>query len=152
MGPRRTVSGWHTNFDPQTTTQTQLVFIVPTDATWKGAQLVLSQPNKEPATLALDGPVPAAINPLTVKNIGQATADQLVYRIVSASLDLDSNGTRADLGKRFLHLTVHLINNSTFAGGVAISGNNYRLFIETSINNTAACQRTRGSTLAATEF
>lgn len=122
--------GWHTNYDPQTTTQTKLVFVVPIDATWSSAQLILSQPNKEPATLALDAPGPAGINPVAVKDAGQATADQIVYRITSAALDLDNDGARADIGKRFLRFAMHLTNNSTFVGGVAISGNDFRLLVD----------------------
>jgi hypothetical protein len=123
-------AGWHTNYDPQSTIQTKLEFAVPIDATWKGAQLILTEPKKEPAVLALDGNVAAPRYPIIVKNAGQATVAQITYLVASASLDLDSNGARAETGKRFATFSLHITNRSPAAGGEDILPNNFRLIVD----------------------
>ena len=80
--------------------------------------------------LPLDGVVPSSAYPITLKEPGQATVEQVVYRVTSVSLDLDWNGARADAGKRFLICSLHFTNNSTFAGGVAILPNDFRLLVD----------------------
>ena len=103
---------------------------MPLDATWPGAKLIFSLPGKEPLTLPLDGPVPPAIYPIELAAGAEATAQDAVYKVLLAELDLDSAGERADVGKQFLILQMRVTNNGTSSGGMALSSSNFRLLLE----------------------
>lgn len=119
----------------QSTRDTALVFTVPFGAEWQGAKLVISEKNREPAELALDGPVPAVAPPVSLPITGEARVvngewDDATYRILGGSLDLDSHGKRAEQGKRFLTLQVRVTNNSTSAGGMGLGSDDFRIVAE----------------------
>jgi hypothetical protein len=120
--------GWLKKYDAQSTQQTKLVFAVPMTATLQGAQFLLNDRDKEPALLPLDGVAPTLPYPITVKDPGQATVDQIVYKVTSATLDLDWRGERADVGKRFLFFSLHMTNNGR--GGVGIDSDHFRIIVD----------------------
>jgi len=126
----RESSGWAKNVYAQTSFDIAAYFPVPADATWPGAKLIFSLPGKEPLTLPLDGPVPPAIYPIELAAGAEATAQRAAYKVLLAELDLDSAGVRADAGKQFLILQMRVTNNSTSAGGMALSPNSFRLLID----------------------
>jgi hypothetical protein len=121
-------AGWLKEFAAQSTQQTRLVFAVPMTATLQGAQFLLNDRDKEPALLPLDGVVPTSPYPITVKDPGQATVDQIVYKVTSATLDLDWRGERAGAGKRFLFFSLHMTNNSR--GGLAVGSDLFRIIVD----------------------
>lgn len=122
--------GWADIADAQSTKEARWVFAVPFDSTWTRAELILAQPGKEPAKLPLEGSVPAPEYPIRLSPGGQATAQEVTYQILSAVLDLDAVGNRADVGKRFLKLQMRFTNNSPFAGGFALAPNDFRLIVD----------------------
>lgn len=126
----REASSWGDAIDRQATKEGKLYFEVPSATTWQGAKLIFAKPGKEPATLPLDGAAPQPEYPKSLAATGQATAQDLVFKIKSAALDLDSNGERADTGKRFLRLQMQVINNGSGAGGVALTSNHFRLIVD----------------------
>ena len=123
-------SGWSGGVDRQSSSDARLVFTVPYAATLNGAKLVLQGAGKQPATLALDGPAPVAQYPIKLAAGGRATVGTVNYTVLSATLDLDANGKRADTGKRFLLLKMRVENTSDFRGGMALSGDNFRLLVD----------------------
>lgn len=123
-------SGWSGSFDKQASSDARLVFTVPYSATLKGAKLVLQESGKEPATLPLDGPAPVAQFPIKLASGQHATAGTVNYTVLSATLDLDANGQRADAGKRFLLLGLRVENTSDSRGGMALSGDYFRLVVD----------------------
>lgn len=123
------------SFEPQTTQDATLTFQVPSDATWKGAKLVIAGADLEPAELPLDAPVPAPAYPVELAASGEARVTDgsmmdVSYQLAGGTIDLDSHGKRAEKGKRFLSLKLRVTNHSTFAGGFGLSGDNFRLLSE----------------------
>jgi len=123
-------SGWSGGVDRQSSTDARLVFTVPNATTLKGAKLILQEAGKQPATLVLDGPAPVAQYPIKLAAGERATVGTVIYTVLSAALDLDANGKRADAGKRFLLLKMRVENTSDFRGGMALSGDNFRLVVD----------------------
>lgn len=111
-------------------TESKLIFRVPVDATWQGAQLVISESKKIPAELPLEGAPPAAAYPMALSARGEATAEKVVYTILDASLDLDLHAQRAKEGQRFLKLKVRVQNNSTGGGGLPLGDDFFRLVVD----------------------
>jgi len=95
------------------THERRITFPVPSSAQWTGATLLLDEKDKEPATLALDGPLTAAAYPLQLAVGGKGTTKgpAMTYTILAATEDLDGPGERAPLGKRCLHLSVRVTDN-----------------------------------------
>jgi DNA-directed RNA polymerase subunit RPC12/RpoP len=115
---------------PQSNDQGTFLFTVPFDATWKGAKLVLAGKNREPAVLPLEGPVPAPAYPVQLASGAEVRVADVSYRILSAILDLDSHGERAEQGRRFLTLQMRVTNHSTFSGGLGVSEEHFRLLVD----------------------
>ncbi len=108
------------NFEPRDTKERKISFRVPANSQWPGAQIVLDEQDKEPATLILDGVVPSAQYPSNIAtSSGDTTTKEpnLTYSIVKATLDLDAFGKRAALGKRYLNLTVRVTDKGAASGG-----------------------------------
>jgi uncharacterized Zn finger protein (UPF0148 family) len=116
---------------PRSTSTTKLIFPVPSAADWNGAILTIGDPTSEPATLPLSGEIPTPAYPaqLRLPENPQASAQGLDYLIQSATLDLDSDATRADLGKRFLKLEMK-ITDSGLQYGANVSQDNFRLIVD----------------------
>ncbi len=123
-------SGWSGGVDRQSSSDARLIFTVPYAATLKGAKLILQEAGKQPATLALDGPAPVAQYPIKLAAGERATVGTAVYTVLSAMLDLDADGKRADAGKRFLLLKTRVENTSDFRGGMTLGGDNFRLLVD----------------------
>ena len=123
-------SGWSGGVDRQSSSDARLVFTVPYAATLKGAKLVLQGAGKQPASLPLDGPAPVAKYPIKLAAGQRATVGTANYTVLSAALDLDANGKRADAGKRFLLLKTRVENTSDFRGGMTLGGDNFRLVVD----------------------
>jgi hypothetical protein len=124
------VSGFADGFDAQATKSEKLIFAVPINSTWDGASLVVAQSGKEPAVLPLTGPASAAPFPVKLTAGGKATAQQIDYQVLVATLDLDALGERADLGQRFLILTLRMTNHNPAPGGTDIGSNSFRLLVD----------------------
>jgi hypothetical protein len=123
-------SGWSGGVDRQSSSDARLVFTVPYAATLKGAKLILQEAGKQPATLPLDGPAPVARYPITLAAGERATVGTTNYTVLSATLDLDADGKRAGVGKRFLLLKTRVENTSDFRGGMTLGGDNFRLVVD----------------------
>jgi hypothetical protein len=121
---------WSGTVDPETSIALRLVYAVPAGTTWDGAKLLVRGAGKEPALLALDGPVPDPQGPIALAPGGSVTAGIVVYRILTATLDRDDDGERAAVGERFARLQLRVVNNDTAVGGVLVAGNNFRLMVE----------------------
>ncbi len=104
--------------EPRNTHELRISFPVPMAAQWTGASLTLDEKDKEPATMSLDGP--ASAPPLTIHLVtgGQATTTgpAMKFTILAGTEDLDGAGERAALGKRYLHLSVHVTSNEAGSG------------------------------------
>ena len=145
------------NIDPRDTKERKISFAVPSNAQWTGAQLVLDEQGKEPATLLLDGAVPPPQYPVQLATDGEATTKepQIVYTVQKASLDVDAFGERAALGKRYLNLTVHIADKEMSDNGEFLP-EFFRLLIDgepllpkdTSDNSTVEPQSTQDYTMA----
>jgi len=127
--------GSQIEMDGQSSRDAAFRFTVPFNATWKGANLLLGAPNREPAELPLDGDAPTPAQPVTLNVSGEArvtssSTEDATYRLLSGTLDLDSHGKRADAGKRFLSLKVRVTNNSTFGGGLGMGDDNFRILAD----------------------
>jgi hypothetical protein len=123
-------SGWSGGVERQSSGDARLVFNVPYAATLKGAKLILQGAGKQPATLPLDGPAPDAQYPIRLASGERATVGTTNYTVLSATLDLDADGKRADAGKRFLLLKTRVENTSDFRGGMTLGGDNFRLVVD----------------------
>jgi hypothetical protein len=110
--------------------ESRLIFRLPVDATWEGAQLMFSEPNKVPAMIPLDGEMPAPAYPMKLMLDGDATVDDVTYTMMSGMLDLDLHDMRAEQGQRFLKLQVRVQNNSMGGGGMALTGDYFRLMVD----------------------
>lgn len=80
--------------------------------------------------IQMDGPAPRAQYPIELAAGEHATAGQVNYTVLSAMLDLDANGKRADAGKRFLLLKMRVENTSDFQGGMALGADHFRLLVD----------------------
>lgn len=123
-------SGWSGGVDRQSSSDARLVFNVPYSSTLKGAKLILQGAGKQPATLPLDGPAPDTQYPIKLAAGQRATVGTTNYTVLSATLDLDADGKRADAGKRFLILKTRVENTSDFRGGMTLGGDNFRLLVD----------------------
>jgi hypothetical protein len=108
-------------FEPRDTKERKISFRVPANSQWTGAQIVLDQQDKEPATLILDGSISPSQYPVNIPTSGVDTVakepSNLTYNIVKATLDLDAYGKRAALDKRYLTLTVRVTDKGAGGGG-----------------------------------
>jgi hypothetical protein len=111
------------NFAPRDTKDRVISFRVPPSAEWKGAQLTLDEQDKEPATLALDGPAQSQPYPDKLASGAETTTKEpvMTYTILSAAVDVDGAGQRIALGKRYLNLSVRVANKETGGGGAVLS-------------------------------
>jgi hypothetical protein len=103
------------NLAPRDTKERMISFRVPTGAQWNGAKLTLDEQDKEPATLALDGPAGPQQYPVKLASGGETTTKEpvMTYTILGATVDVDGAGQRAALGKRYLNLSVRVANKET---------------------------------------
>ena len=108
-------------FAPRDTKERKISFRVPANSQWTGAQIVLDEQDKEPATLVLDGDVSPAQYPVNVPVSGVDTVakkpSNLTYNIVKATMDVDAFGKRSAIGKRYLTLTVRVTDKGPGGGG-----------------------------------
>ena len=119
------------NMAPRDTKERTISFPVPITAQWSGAQLTLDEQDKEPATLALDGPAQQPQYPAKLTSGGETTTKgpAMTYTILSATLDVDAAGQRAALGKRYLNLSVRVANKEEAGGGGEFLPEFFRLMI-----------------------
>lgn len=120
------------NFAPRDTKERMISFRVPLSAEWKGAQLSLDEQDKEPATLALDGPAQPQPYPAKLASGDEQTTKEpvMTYTILGATLDVDGAGQRVGLGKRFLNLSVRVANKESGGGGGEFLPEFFRLMID----------------------
>ena len=99
--------------EPRNTIERRISFPVPMAAQWTGASLTLDEKDKEPATISLDGPVSPPSFTVQLATGGEATTTGpgIKFTILSGTENLDGVGERAPLGKRYLHLSVHITSN-----------------------------------------
>jgi hypothetical protein len=99
--------------EPRNTLERRISFPVPMAAQWTGASLTLDEKDKEPATMSLDGPVSPPSFTVQLATGGEATTTGpgMKFTILAGTEDLDGVGERAPLGKRYLHLSVHVTSN-----------------------------------------
>jgi hypothetical protein len=146
------------NFAPRDTKDRLISFRVPPSAEWKGAQLTLDEQDKEPATLALDGPRQPQQYPDKLASGAETTTKEpvMTYTILGASVDLDGAGQRVALGKRYLNLSVRVANKEAGGGGGAFLPEFLRLMVDgnpaapehMSDNNVANGQSSQDVTLS----
>jgi DNA-directed RNA polymerase subunit RPC12/RpoP len=120
-------SGWGDWIASQSSMARKLYFTVPLTATWEGAQLLIGKAGKEPATILLDGQSAQARYPLVLNDKGKATVQEVDYEMQSAAVDLDSEGKRADTGRRFLKFSLRIFNHNRAGSGAMITSANFRL-------------------------
>ncbi|MEP6900957.1 MAG: hypothetical protein ABJA66_04355 [Actinomycetota bacterium] len=145
------------NFDPRDTKERKISFRVPPNAQWNGAQLTLDEQNKEPALLSLDGNGLMPQYPIQLATGGQTSTKepQMIYTIQNASVDLDAFGERAELGKHYLNLTIHVADKEAGDNGEFLP-EFFRLLVDgvpllpkaTSDNFTVAAQSSQDYTMA----
>jgi hypothetical protein len=107
------------NFAPRDTKDRMISFRVPPSAEWKGAQITLDEQDKQPATLALDGPTQPQQYPDKLASGAETTTKEpvMTYTILAAAVDVDGAGQRVALGKRYLNLSVRVTNKESGGGG-----------------------------------
>ena len=106
--------------EPRDTKDRRASFRVPANSQLTGAQITLNEQDKEPATLMLDGAIPPAQYPAKVATSGTDTKPKdgtLTYDVINATLDVDANGHRSGLNKRYLNLTVRVTDKGASSGG-----------------------------------
>jgi hypothetical protein len=120
------------NFAPRDTKERMISFHVPTSAQWNGAQITLDEQDKEPATLALDGPARPQQYPAKLASGDETTTKEpvMTYTILGANVDVDGAGQRAALGKRYLNLSVRVTNKEAGGGGGEFLPEFFRLLID----------------------
>ena len=120
------------NFAPRDTKERMISFRVPPSSEWKGAQLTLDEQDKEPATLALDGPAQPQQYPTKLASGDETTTKEpvMTYTILGAAVDVDGAGQRVALGKRYLNLSVRVANKESAGGGGVFLPEFFRLLIE----------------------
>ena len=108
-------------FEPRDTKDRKISFRVAANSQWTGAQIVLDEQDKEPATLVLDGAIPPPEFPANIATSGVDTIarepSKLTYNIIKATLDVDAYGKRSALDKRYLNLTVRVTDKGAGSGG-----------------------------------
>jgi len=119
------------NLAPRDTKERMISFRVPPSSEWKGAQITLDEQDKEPATLALDGPAQPQQYPAKLASGDERTTKEpvMTYTILAANVDVDGGGQRAALGKRYLNLSVRVANKETGVGS-AFLPEFFRLLID----------------------
>jgi hypothetical protein len=117
---------------PRDTKERMISFRVSPSSEWKGAQVSLDEQDKEPATVVLDGPAPPQQYPVKLASGGEATTKEpmMTYTILGASVDVDSAGQRAALGKRYLNLSVRVANKEPAGSGGNFLPEFFRLMID----------------------
>lgn len=120
------------NFEPRDTKERMISFRVPPSTEWKGAQLTLDEQDKEPATLALDGPAQTQQYPTKLASGDETTTKEpvMTYTILGATVDVDGAGQRVALGKRYLNLSVRVANKEAGGGGGVYLPEFFRLMID----------------------
>jgi hypothetical protein len=120
------------NLAPRDTKERMISFRVPTGAQWNGAKLTLDEQDKEPATLALDGPAQPQQYPAKLASGAETTTKEpvMTYTILGATMDVDGAGQRAALGKRYLNLSVRVANKEAGGGGGVFLPEFFRLMID----------------------
>jgi hypothetical protein len=120
------------NFAPRDTKERMISFRVPPSSEWKGAQLTLDEQDKEPGTLALDGPAPPQQYPTKLASGDETTTKEpvMTYTILAATVDVDGAGQRVALGKRYLNLSVRVANKEAGGGGGVYLPEFFRLMID----------------------
>ena len=120
------------NLEPRDTKERMISFRVPPSSEWKGAQLTLDEQDKEPATLALDGPAQPQQYPTKLASGDETTTKEpvMTYTILGAAVDVDGAGQRVALGKRYLNLSVRVANKESGGGGGAFLPEFFRLMID----------------------
>jgi hypothetical protein len=120
------------NFAPRDTKERMISFHVPASAQWNGAQLTLDEQDKEPATLALDGPARPQQYPAKLASGDETSTKEpvMTYTILAATVDVDGSGERAALGKRYLNLSVRVANKEAGGGGGEFLPEFFRLLID----------------------
>ncbi len=120
-------------FQPRDTKERKVSFRVPSNSQWAGAQIVLDEQDKEPATLKLDGDATPPQYPATIATAGGETTTKdptIAYSIIKATVDEDAFGKRAVLGKRYLNLTVHAADKGLGGLGGYFLPEYFRLIID----------------------
>lgn len=105
---------------------------VPITTTWEGAQLILDESDKEPVTLALSGAVEKSQYPVKLTAGAEVSVDKpvkLTYKVLEAMLDLNGQGKRVEVGKRFVLLKV-LAQNKDSAYNVYVGPESFRLLVD----------------------
>lgn len=123
-------SGWSVGLYPPAPSRQTLKFRVPAGSTLDEAWLVIEKPGREPAGIALDGPQPAPEYPKAVRASGEASVDLLVFTLREAALELDLGSERVEQGQRYLRLSMRVQSRATGAGGVLISDDTFRLWVD----------------------
>ena len=120
------------SFAARDTKERMISFRVPAAAEWKGAQLTLDEQDKEPATLALDGPAQTQQYPTKLASGDETTTKEpvMTYTILAAAVDVDGAGQRVALGKRYLNLSVRVTSKETAGGGGVFLPEFFRLMID----------------------
>lgn len=108
----------------------QLVFGVPSTASWTGAKLILRESGKEPAVLPLDGKAPGVPGPLDLKLSTEKTVGTVTYRVLRATLDTARNGQQVAQGMRFLRFNLRVVNEGREPGGALVTDRNFRLLVD----------------------
>lgn len=119
------------DLEARDTQERKVSFRVPASAKWDGAQLILDEQDKEPATLPLDGPQPQAQYPVKLSATGETTLKEagMLFGILSASIDLDGFGSRAPAGKRYLIVSVRASNKNA-PNGYPVAADTFRLLVD----------------------
>jgi hypothetical protein len=103
---------------------------VPRESTWEGARFRVTQVDREPGEIALDGSATKSSYPISLPISGEETIEKIWYTILSAELDLDGDGKRAMSGQRFLRITMRVTNTDPGSYGANIGQNTVRLWID----------------------
>jgi hypothetical protein len=120
------------NLAPRDTKERMISFRVSPSSVWKGAQITLDEQDKEPATLALDGPAQPQPYPAKLTSGDETTTKEpvMTYTILAASVDVDGASQRAALGKRYLNLSVRVANKEAEGTGGQFLPEFFRLMID----------------------
>jgi hypothetical protein len=121
------------DFAARDTQERKLTFSVPTNAAWAGAQLIVDEQDKEPAVLPLDGEAPQVPPPTQLALNGGASVNEpapVTFTLADGTLDLDAFGQRAQIGKRYLKLTIRAACKDTRGGGCYVGGDTFRIVVD----------------------
>lgn len=134
-GEADAAQGWPTVYRDGATRQATLHFVrLPADASWRGAKLLITRRDEEPAVLPLDGPPLPAPPPVRLVAGAEAAVGPRVYRLLEATVGLDYTDSptvarRAGLGQRILRVRVRATNNSRLED-VVLLGLEARLVVD----------------------